>query len=89
LFLFGFTNLVKEKVMSTTPKTPVSPKVWASLITGAAVAALTGLLNWITPATFQDLGMWAPLVYSTVTFLAGALAGYLKKDPLRVAPAAK
>lgn len=61
----------------------VSPKVWAGLITGFAIAAIGGIIASVTPDTFAFLGAWGPIIYSLVTIGGAQLAAYLKSDPLR------
>lgn len=65
------------------PKSPVSPKVWAGLLTGLAVAAIGGLVTAVTPDTFDFLGPWGVIVYTGVTVGLAQLAAWLKRDPIR------
>jgi len=70
------------------PKSPVSPKVWAGLATGLAVAAIGGVISAVTPHTFDFLGPWGVIAYTAVTVGLAQLAAYLKRDPIRAVGAA-
>lgn len=70
--------------MSTTP---VSPKIKSGLNWGVIVTLLVTILSTITPDMLTGLGPYAPLVYGAIGTGSAVLAGYLKSDPLRQAPA--
>lgn len=70
--------------MSTTP---VSPKIKSGLNWGVIVTLLVTILSTITPDMLAGLGPYAPLVYGAIGTGSAVLAGYLKSDPLRQAPA--
>jgi hypothetical protein len=76
---------------SNTPRTAVSPKVKAAgvgaVIAGLAVAALTGVVNAVTPDMLAFLGPWAGLAYTVIIAIPTIVAGYVTEDPLRTAAA--
>lgn len=63
--------------------TTVSPKVTAAAAVGIGLVALQAILTVLTPEMFDFAGDWSPLLYSLVTAVGAALAGYLKTDPAR------
>lgn len=71
--------------MSTTPTTPISPKVIAGTVTGIAITAVLAAITAITPDAFSFLGPWSGIAYLVVSTLGAAIAGYVKRDPLRQA----
>ena len=66
------------------PKTTLSPKVIAQAVTSVALVVLVAAINAVTPELFAFLGDFAGIAYAGVVALGGALAGYIKGDPLRV-----
>lgn len=66
-----------------TPESTISPKVIASSVTSLALIVIVGAISAITPDLFAGLGAWGGVVYAAVVALGGALAGYIKRDPLR------
>lgn len=68
--------------MKDPSKTP-SPKVIAQAATGLVLIIIIAAINAVTPEMFVALGQWAGVAYAGVVALGGALAGYIKRDPLR------
>lgn len=66
-----------------TPPTPISPKVIAGAVTSIILIALIAAIGAITPDLFSFLGAWAGVAYAAVVAAGGAIAGYVKTDPLR------
>lgn len=66
-----------------TAENTVSPKVIASAVTSIVLIAVIAGIGAITPELFAGLGQWAGVVYAAVVAVGGALAGYVKSDPLR------
>lgn len=64
-------------------ETTLSPKVVASAATGLALVVLIAVLTAVTPEMLAPLGDWGTLVYAAVVATGSALAGYVKRDPLR------
>ena len=60
-----------------------SPKVVAGAITSIGLTVLVAALGAISPNLFDGLGVWGPVVYAAVVAIGGAIAGYVKTDPLR------
>ena len=50
---------------------------------GIGLVILQAILTALTPDMFDFAGQWSPLIYSLITALGAALAGYLKTDPAR------
>lgn len=75
---------------SVNPANPVSPKVTAAGIWGAASGLLlTGvlaILNAVTPDMLAFLGAWQGVGIALVSSVAAIVAGYIKRDPLRAVP---
>lgn len=76
-----------------TTRTPVSPKVaaaaaWAflaPLLLAALIALVSYLLTDDGRALFAGLPVWLQVpLFAFVSALAGALAGYVRPDPLRI-----
>lgn len=65
------------------PKTPVSPKVWAPVLTILGLGLLTGFTTALTPELFDFLGAWGPVVFSTLLAGLGGVAAYYKSDHIR------
>jgi Na+-translocating ferredoxin:NAD+ oxidoreductase RnfE subunit len=61
----------------------ISPKVIASTVTSIALIVIVAVVSAVTPELFAGLGQYGPLAYAAVVALGGAVAGYLKGDPLR------
>jgi Na+-translocating ferredoxin:NAD+ oxidoreductase RnfE subunit len=61
----------------------ISPKVIASAVTSILLVAIIAGIGAITPELFAGLGAWAPVVYASVVSIGGALAAFIKRDPLR------
>lgn len=70
--------------MSTnTAQNTISPKVIAPAIVNVGLIVVVAVLAAVTPSLLEELGPWGAVVGAGVTALAGALAGYIKRDPLR------
>lgn len=67
-------------------KTPISPKVTASVLAGLFASIILANITLITPDLFAGLGKWAGLADGLTIAVVTAVAGYLKTDPLRVTP---
>jgi drug/metabolite transporter (DMT)-like permease len=65
------------------PESTVSPKVVAQAATGIALAVILAVITAVTPDMLSSLGSWGVLLYAGIVALGGALAGYVKRDPLR------
>jgi len=61
----------------------VSPKIIAGALTSIGLTVLIAAIGAITPDLFDGLGVWGPVVYAAVVAVGGAIAGYVKRDPLR------
>ena len=59
-------------------KVPVK-KVAASGIVAAVLVVIVGVIAGLTPASFEPLGVWGPVIYAAVVAVGGFLAGYIKK----------
>lgn len=70
---------------NTAPHTPVSPKVKAGALAGAAYAVLVAILTSITPDLLGFAGPWAPVLLVAIGAVATQLAAYQTRDPLREA----
>jgi len=67
----------------TEAETTLSPKVTAQAVTSVVLVVLVAAINAITPELFSFLGDFAGIAFAAVVALGGALAGFLKGDPLR------
>lgn len=65
------------------PSKVISPKVIAQVGVSFFLVVLLGAINAITPDLFAGLGAWGPVLYAAVAAAGGAIAGYVKTDPLR------
>ena len=66
-----------------TDTTPISPKVIAGATTSIILTVIVAVAASVTPDMLSSLGGWGVLIYAGIVSLGGALAGYLKGDPLR------
>lgn len=64
-------------------ETTISPKVIAPAVVNVALLVVVAVLTAVTPTLLEPLGPWAALVGAGLAALAAALAGYIKRDPLR------
>ncbi len=64
-----------------TPKTTINmhPKVFTSLLIGLGIVVLGAVVDYITPQSFDFLGVWAGPAFSLFTVLASLAGGWLKK----------
>ena len=54
-------------------------KVAAAGAGGVALVIVVAILSGIAPGTFNELGVWGPVVAAAVTALAAFISGYVKK----------
>lgn len=54
-------------------------KVAAAGAGGAALVIIVAILSGIAPGTFNELGVWGPVVAAAVTALAAFISGYGKR----------
>ena len=66
-----------------TAETTVSPKVIAPAIVNLILIALVAGFAAFTPDLLAALGPWAVPAYAAIAAVGVALAGYIKRDPLR------
>lgn len=66
----------------------ISPKLKASLVWGALATLAIGWLNSVTPEDLTWAGPAEPLLFSSIPIVVGAIAAWVKADPLRAEGAA-
>ena len=54
-------------------------KVAAAGVGGVALVIVVAILSGIAPGTFDELGVWGPVVAAAVTALAAFISGYVKR----------
>ena len=54
-------------------------KVAAAGAGGVALVIIVAILSGIAPGTFNELGVWGPVVAAAVTALAAFISGYAKR----------
>lgn len=62
----------------------VSPKVIAAAAANIVGLAVVAGLAAITPDLLEGLGPWNVVIYAAIATVGASLAGYLKRDPLRL-----
>ena len=76
-----------SKHVATTAEAEISPKVkavgWTGGLLFVAVTVVSVVLTSVTPDMLGALGPWAGPVAAGLVAGGAALAGYLKRDPLR------
>lgn len=54
-------------------------KVAATGVGGIALVIVVAILSGIAPDTFNELGIWGPVVAAAITALAAFISGYVKR----------
>lgn len=62
----------------------LSPKVAAAAVIGFIITALTTAVAALSPSVFDSLGVWGPVLFTTLTTASMAVGAWWKGDPLRL-----